>query len=297
MESIINNLYKMFKSPINKEYSTDDSVWLNWLVTKFRGYVQPYLYNTFDANLILIHSVAGCNTISKLYLGSFTAALCPEELKSREITHILSLVNVNPTFPDDFTYKTLPLRDSCNENLFRHLDEGAKFINQTLSQGHNILVHCFFGRSRSASIVIAYMIKYLKYSYQNSLKAIQNIRPIVQPNLNFEYQLQFLESSNENLFKSWLIILKDNDQILPACQICNMPLIHNNSVFYNNKIYHRSCLNPKIGLQALEYTPPTQSSSSFEPREEEDFIDNMVFESKQLKNPHYNIYDLYHNIC
>jgi hypothetical protein len=47
------------------------------------------------------------------------------------------------------------------------------------------------GMSRSASVVIAYIMKSLKYDYLTALDFVRAKRPIVMPNYGFEKQLQF----------------------------------------------------------------------------------------------------------
>lgn len=243
MYNVLNNFYNMF----NFDYRTDDNLWLNWFVTKFRANVQPYLNNQFDANLVLTHSpkdVKNTNQISKLYLGSFPASLCPDELKKKNITHILSLVDIYPVYPEFFDYKIIPYRDSVNENLFQDdkLKKALEYVEKTLSEGHNILVHCFFGKSRSSSIVIAYMIKNLGYTYDQALNMVKQNRTIAQPNKTFEYQLRFYETVVKGLDKSWLIIFPDDYDFKPFCEICGKEISNNTKTFWKNKIYHNRCL-------------------------------------------------------
>jgi protein-tyrosine phosphatase len=78
----------------------------------------------------------------------------------------------------------LPLDDSPNENILKHFEEAHKFINNDVT-----LVHCYAGISRSATIVISYLIKYHNMSLVQALEYCRSIRPIVNPNKGFMLQL------------------------------------------------------------------------------------------------------------
>merc|ERR1711972_941019 len=54
-----------------------------------------------------------------------------------------------------------------------------------------LLVHCAMGKPRSASIVIAYIMREEGLSYEDALAAVQSIRRVVQPNTGFSHQLQW----------------------------------------------------------------------------------------------------------
>ena len=73
------------------------------------------------------------------------------------------------------------------------------FINDKISRGENVLVHCYAGVSRSSSIVLNYI---LRTFYQNEkpkanpqevlysvLEFVQRKRPVVNPNQGFLNQL------------------------------------------------------------------------------------------------------------
>jgi len=52
------------------------------------------------------------------------------------------------------------------------------------------LVHCFAGHSRSASFVIAYLMKYYEMTYDDALEFVQKKRETVSPNDGFVTQLR-----------------------------------------------------------------------------------------------------------
>ena len=50
-------------------------------------------------------------------------------------------------------------------------------------------MHCVFGKSRSASVVIFYVMKEKKMNFQDAKNFVKNIRNIVEPNSGFESEL------------------------------------------------------------------------------------------------------------
>ena len=78
---------------------------------------------------------------------------------------------------------------------------GPKFLQKFLGLTHiyvtetcrransSVLVHCGAGISRSATIVVAYLMWYLKLPFMASYKFVQKLRPQISPNLNFVGQL------------------------------------------------------------------------------------------------------------
>ena len=74
--------------------------------------------------------------------------------KSKKPLQVLDYYEKN-----NIEFLQIPIDDSINENINRFFDISYDFIDKNISQGKNVLVHCFAGISRSSAIVINYMIK------------------------------------------------------------------------------------------------------------------------------------------
>ena len=74
-----------------------------------------------------------------------------------------------------------------------YLEEIVDYMEKARKNKCNILVHCYMGKSRSASAIIAYLIKYKKYSFESAVKFLKNLRNIINPNFGFVSQLKEYE--------------------------------------------------------------------------------------------------------
>ena len=129
--------------------------------------------------------------IPHLYIGSIACASNLEELKSKNITHILCCgIGLKFFFPDKFKYHRIDLIDKESENIRKYFDESNNYINDAIINGGNILVHCQAGISRSTSIIIAYLMKYKKMNFNKAFELIKEKRGKIQPNSGFILQLK-----------------------------------------------------------------------------------------------------------
>lgn len=129
-----------------------------------------------------------------LFLGNLTAAMNMDTLKSLNINHILTMDSVPlPTYITEksfLTTKYVHISDVPKEDILHHLDECIEFINIALNKNQKILVHCYYGVSRSSSIIIAYIMKKYNLEYNQAFEFVKSKRIYVQPNSGFVFQLK-----------------------------------------------------------------------------------------------------------
>ena len=96
---------------------------------------------------------------------------------------------ISQYYPDYFTYYQYELYDNNHDNIKEYLGDAYKNIkNFQENKDGNILVHCFMGASRSASVVLYYLTKEKinketgkHFTLQEALIFLKNKRPIVNP--------------------------------------------------------------------------------------------------------------------
>lgn len=128
--------------------------------------------------------------IDNLYLGSaFNAA---SYYKLKEVYKIKIVINatkeISNYYPKDFEYKKYDLADVNEDSVADHLEDAYKFINKNNKK--NILVHCFMGASRSASLVSYYIMKKYNKSLDEAIQFILERRKIVNINTTFAQELK-----------------------------------------------------------------------------------------------------------
>mmetsp|Transcript_2080 Transcript_2080/g.4793 ORF Transcript_2080/g.4793 Transcript_2080/m.4793 type:complete len:183 (-) Transcript_2080:34-582(-) len=132
--------------------------------------------------------------VEGLYLGSVGAAYNLSVLKSLNITHILTVCDcLPPKFPDQFNYKVVLAVDDPSERLCKHFRDCIEFIHQSIMSGGIVLVHCFAGVSRSATIVLAYLMRYNAMPLQKAMMLVRSKRSWINPNPGFMAQLRRFE--------------------------------------------------------------------------------------------------------
>ncbi|KZV30968.1 Dual specificity protein phosphatase 1 isoform 1 [Dorcoceras hygrometricum] len=138
-----------------------------------------------------------CEVEEGLYLGSLGAANNKIALKSLNITHVLTVASsLSPAHPNDFVYKTIPaVLDKADVLISQYFDECFAFIEEARTTGGGVLVHCFAGRSRSVTVVVAYLMFKNGMPLSEALEHVKIVRQVASPNLGFMSQLHMFERS------------------------------------------------------------------------------------------------------
>ncbi|KAF2896041.1 hypothetical protein ILUMI_10134 [Ignelater luminosus] len=138
------------------------------------------------------------------YLGNLSAATDISTLTKHRITHILTI----DTCPlprhilelKNITTKFIQLSDQPKEDLLKYMEETKDFINSGLTRGV-VLVHCYYGVSRSATVVIAYIMQKYQLTYAEAFDQVRTKRSIVFPNQGFVSQLKLYKEMGYKIDK------------------------------------------------------------------------------------------------
>ena len=134
-----------------------------------------------------------------LYLGSIGAAQSEEQIKEKGITHVLTVARgFEIKHVEGVKYMTVEVADRPDADIRSHFPQCFEFISGAVKSGGNVLVHCFAGRSRSASVCAAYVMCHENIRLDEALMRMRLARPQINPNAGFMGQLNQLD---EDLMK------------------------------------------------------------------------------------------------
>ncbi|KAI7899380.1 protein-tyrosine phosphatase-like protein [Cokeromyces recurvatus] len=161
-----------------------------------------------------------------LYLGSEMNSLdlnLLKELRVQSILNVAAEVNnpyesmdhhinkENPfSFSNTLTYQKLPWQHN-QDNLVVELAKAIDIIDRARAAEQTILVHCQCGVARSATVIIAYVMKTLHLPLQEAYNHVKALAPPISPNLGLLFQLREFEQT---------LLLANNDD---STHIKNIP--------------------------------------------------------------------------
>ncbi|KAK0149975.1 Serine/threonine/tyrosine-interacting protein [Merluccius polli] len=137
-----------------------------------------------------------------LFLGPYSAAMKSKlpSLESQGITHVVCVRQdieanfIKPNFEHTFRYLVLDIADNPVENIIRFFPMTKEFIDSSIDTGGKVLVHGNAGISRSAALVIAYLMETFGMKYRDAFSHVQERRFCINPNVGFVHQLQEYEA-------------------------------------------------------------------------------------------------------
>eukprot|EP01105_Mastigella_eilhardi_P021640 TRINITY_DN5263_c0_g1_i1.p1 TRINITY_DN5263_c0_g1~~TRINITY_DN5263_c0_g1_i1.p1 ORF type:complete len:531 (-),score=155.04 TRINITY_DN5263_c0_g1_i1:102-1694(-) len=131
--------------------------------------------------------------IPGLYLGSMVAAKNKHRLKALGVTHIVTVLKSEENtsmYPNVFKYLVISADDLGTEDLLSHFEECHAFIDEALERDKTAcLVHCGAGISRSATMVISYLMHKQNLTREQATKLVKSRRDVISPNPGFCHQL------------------------------------------------------------------------------------------------------------
>ncbi|XP_068624620.1 uncharacterized protein [Battus philenor] len=134
-----------------------------------------------------------------LYLSNARAAVDSNVIRCLNITHVLTVEThkIPKSALPNPRVTTLFIRayDSPQTNLLPYFPMANSFIEEGIQKG-NVLVHCHFGVSRSATLVIAFIMEKYHLTFDEAFAFVRNRRRFINPNPGFIEQLKEYERLN-----------------------------------------------------------------------------------------------------
>ena len=154
-----------------------------------------------------------------LYLSGAVEASSLHLLRYYGITHVLNATEdlLLPEETQSFVGMRIPLRDVEEESITPYFAPAAAFIDSALASGGGVLVHCHAGRSRSCSLVLAWLMTRRKWTLKQALEFLHSRRPQAAPNAGYLQQLSVLETE---LFGTQTVKVKKTKPAPRKCPEC-----------------------------------------------------------------------------
>lgn len=124
----------------------------------------------------------GNQILDHLYLGDLAAGQSELYLLENKIETIICITLFDERrFVNAKTSYWIEMDDDGTTCIIDKFTKFIHIIDEKVEAKESVLVHCKFCRSRSASLIIAYLISKYKMSAQQALKFVQEKRPFVNP--------------------------------------------------------------------------------------------------------------------
>ena len=132
-----------------------------------------------------------------IYLGNSKNANNIEDINNFRISYVLNcaLEVHDRNLPKHIKYCHLQLIDTPETEIIIHFEKSFNFIESARKEGKKILIHCKLGISRSPTILMAYLIRYMNFTALSALDFVKTKRKQVQPNPGFFCQLCSFEKN------------------------------------------------------------------------------------------------------
>jgi len=138
--------------------------------------------------------------LSNLWLGDIRIAKNKLFFNENNINIVINCSKDIPFYSNYTENIRISVDDSLEDKdinlLYEYIPKAVEYINNNIIESKNILVHCYAGKQRSASIVVAYLMKYGNMNLKDSILAICSKREIAfTPGINFKKTLIKYEKS------------------------------------------------------------------------------------------------------
>jgi len=125
-------------------------------------------------------------------IGSYFSLCDPVALRNHKITHAINASQRTSVVARRAGIKVLDidLVDRSTSNLIEHLVLCREFIDECLKSGGTVLIGCFAGVSRSASIFIDFWMYRDGLTFKQARDKLRDVRTCIKPNAGFRQQLE-----------------------------------------------------------------------------------------------------------
>lgn len=157
----------------------------------------PFYTTTNPGDIVTINRMNYPNEIIDefLYLGNMWQASSIQIIQDLGITHIInSTLDIGNLFENrNIQYLNVEIQDVEEADISSHFDRVFEFIKRALDENslspttkqNRVFVHCSQGISRSATLVIMFLMRLYQWTLVKAFNFTQQGRPVIIPNNGF----------------------------------------------------------------------------------------------------------------
>jgi hypothetical protein len=128
-----------------------------------------------------------------VHIGHVGSARDEDALRERGIRNVVDLSNKHYTPVKGVRVLRIDAPDVPDFDIRVIFARTNGFIRGCVERGEPVLVHCAWGVSRSAAVVIAYLMAFKRLSLREATALLRAARPCVRPNVGFRRYLRAYE--------------------------------------------------------------------------------------------------------
>ncbi len=134
---------------------------------------------------------------NRLFLGNENDASDVNFLRRNNIGMVINFAVEVPkpkVYDKNIEYVKFNLNDSPGQDILPVIYKVYNFLPKYLENTRrNVLFNCYAGISRSATVLIGFLMLYLNMTLNSAFNLVKSKRKIVNPNSGFMRQLMFLD--------------------------------------------------------------------------------------------------------
>ncbi|KJH41981.1 dual specificity phosphatase, catalytic domain protein [Dictyocaulus viviparus] len=147
---------------------------------------------------------------------SGAGCLKPDKIKQKQIVFIVNATTEEPnSYIQGVEYMNVRIDDHPYARIQEYFDQVADKIKAVKDRGGKTLVHCMAGVSRSASLVMIYLVKHERMTLRQAYHYVRSARPVIRPNVGFWKQMVDFEKRLRGVPSVMMVMTNQCDLPIP----------------------------------------------------------------------------------
>ena len=135
-------------------------------------------------------STLGTDCVNEIVPGLFLGDCSAAERPPGSVRRIINMTQSAGFHEGRLKYLHLDIDDNDDAPILKFVDRANAFLDEGLQSSEHVLVHCNSGMSRSATLVIAFLMSRRGMSLAVAYETTRSARPVILPNRGFFGALQ-----------------------------------------------------------------------------------------------------------